>query len=386
MDWRRRHTCGGLAATLMKAPVLAAMLLIAMVWPSTTAAASFIRVADLPLVFTAQAFAPERSPDVREEATRALQTLDATLAKAGADLARVVRLTAYVASDGAVADVEALVAQRFAKTFPAFTMVRTPLAQTGAVVAFEAVAVSAHDVATVKISGTNAAIMPAGGKIFISGQAERGSDLASAVRLTMAGLHRSVARLGLKKSDIVHVKAFIKPFADHAAASREIASSFDGGPTPPVVVMEWVSDLFAEIELVVSARSLPTKPEEKITYTWLPWLTKSTRYCNVTHIAAGTPLIFIGAIDGGDAGDPRLQMKTIFERLGSALFDAGSSYRHMAKATYYLAHPAARALLSDIRDVYYDPMRPPAASALNTNGLGPRGRAAMIDIIAVPAK
>jgi len=247
------------------------------------------------------------------------------------------------------------------------------------------VAVSSLNVATVQIIEPALAVMPAGGKLFISGQAERGTDLASALRLTMAGLHRSVAHLGLKKSDIVQVKAFFKPFSEHAVLTREVEASFGGAPTPPAVAMEWVSDQFAEIELVVSAHARP-KPEEKITFAWLPWLTKSPRYCNVTQIAAGTPLIFIGAIDGGDATDPRAQMKTIFERLGSTLFEAGSSYRHMAKATYYLADPSARALLGDIRDVYYDPARPPAASALNMPGLGYPGRAAMIDVIAVPAK
>jgi enamine deaminase RidA (YjgF/YER057c/UK114 family) len=98
----------------------------------------------------------------------------------------------------------------------------------------------------------------------------------------------------------------------------------------------------------------------------------------------GTPLIFIGAIDGGDRNDPRTQMKTIFERLGSVLFEAGSSYRNMAKATYYLSDRTARTLLGDIRGVYYDPTRPPAASAVGVEGHGHPGRAAMLDMIAVP--
>ena len=88
----------------------------------------------------------------------------------------------------------------------------------------------------------------------------------------------------------------------------------------------------------------------------------------------------------GDRHDPRTQMKTIFERLGSMLFEAGSSYRNMAKASYYLSDPTARSLLGDIRGVYYDPTRPPAASAMNMNGLGYPGRAAMLDMIAVPVK
>lgn len=348
--------------------------------------AAAVRAADAPLVFTGQVFAAEFSRDARAQAEDALRALDGVLAKAGSELARVARLTGYAGDDHAVAAIEAAVAVRFAAAPVAFTVVRTPLARAGALVALEAVAWSSRAPARVEVIGEAAAVLPAGGKIFISGQAEKGADLASGVKLTMAALHRSLAHLGLKPSDVVQVKAFIRPFSDHAAAVREAIASFDGAPAPPVVVIEWVSDLFAEIELVASAPALPAPAGEPITHSWLPWLTKSPRYCHVAFVPPGTPLIFIGGIDGDGANDPRAQMKAIFERLGSVLFEAGSSYRNLAKATYYLNDPTARALLGDIRGVYFDPMRPPAASALNVNGLGRPGRAAMIDLIAVPVK
>jgi len=177
-----------------------------------------------------------------------------------------------------------------------------------------------------------------------------------------------------------------QPAADPSVATRAIAASFGGGALPPIILQEWTSDTWVEIELIASARSLPAKTGELITYTWLPWLTPSPRYCNIAHVMPGTPLIFIGEINGGDTNDPRTQMKTIFERLGSILFEAGSSYRTMAKATYYLKDPIARALLGDIRGVYYDPTRAPAASALGVTSFGRPGRAAMIDMIAVPAQ
>ena len=354
--------------------------------PGDGRAAASVRVPDGPLVFTGQVFAPDVAGDMRAQTDGALTALDTALAKAGSALARVVRLNAYVADDAALAEVEAAVTARFAQTPPAFVPIRTPLAIPGAKVAFEAVALSSRTPAAVELLDDSAAVLPAGGKIFISGQAIRGADIAAAVKLTMAGLHRSLAHVGLNKSDVVQVKAFIQPFVDHEIARREIAASFDGKPAPPIVLMEWVSGLFAEIEVVASARSLPLASREPITYMWLAWLTPSPRYCHVTHIAGGTPLIFLGAIDGGDSGDPRAQMKTIFERLGSALFDAGSSYRHMAKATYYLGDARARTLLGEIRDVYYDPARPPAASALEVKTFGYPGRAAMLDMIAVPAK
>ena len=347
--------------------------------------AAAVRVADGPLVFTGQVFAANAGGEVRVEADGAWRALAAVLAKHGSEPAHVVRLSAYVADDAAVSAVEAAVAAHCAEAPVAFTLVRTPLAAKGARVAFEAVAWSSRPAEVVEV-GDAAAVMPAGGKIFISGQAEKGPDVASAVRLTMAGLHRSLAQLGLTKADVVQVKAFIRPLAEHAAARREVAASFDGAPVPPVVLIEWQSELFVEIELVVSAKARPAPAGDTVAHSWLPWLTKSPRYSNVCHVAGGTPLIFIGAVDGGDTGEARTQMKVIFERLGSVLFEAGGSYRTLVKATYYLGDEKARAPLGDIRGVYFDPARPPAASALVVTGFGRPGRAAMLDMIAVPVK
>jgi enamine deaminase RidA (YjgF/YER057c/UK114 family) len=67
------------------------------------------------------------------------------------------------------------------------------------------------------------------------------------------------------------------------------------------------------------------------------------------------------------------------------LFEAGSSFRHLVKATYYLADANGRQSLGDIRPTYYDPTRPPAASALNVTSLGRPGSLVMLDMIAVPA-
>jgi enamine deaminase RidA (YjgF/YER057c/UK114 family) len=373
-------------ASLQAAPAPKAMpTLQRLAKPDQTGTAWSVRVPDGPLVFTGQIAASPLSGDAWAQADGALRALGTVLQGRGSDLAQIVRLTAYVGDDAAVAAVDAAVAAQFAASPVAFTLIRSPLTLPGARVQFEAVATTTRTPASVEVA-ESAAILPAGGKIFISGQVERGPDLGSSARVTMAGLYRSLEHVGLRKSDVVQVKAFLQPFANHEEARREIAASFGGGPVPPIVLLEWVSDIFTEIELVASAQSLPAKANESITYAWLPWLTASPRYCNIAHVMPGTPLIFIGAIDGGDISDPRTQMKTIFERLGSILFEAGSSYRNMAKATYYLNHPTARALLGDIRGVYYDPARPPAASALGVNGLGRPGRAAMVDMIAVPVK
>ncbi len=353
--------------------------------PAVPGAAWSVQVADRPLVFTAPVTAPPGGP-AATEAERALAALDTVLATAGSTLEEVVRLTAYAASDEAFATLGPAVAKAFARRPVALTALRTPLAAADAQVAFEAVGLSRRPAEAVVVTDPRAAILPAGGKVFISGQAERGADLASAVRLTMAGLWRTLDHLGLQRADVVQVKAFITPFADHGAATREIAASFGALPVPPTVLIEWVSPLFAEIELVVSARRLPAPEKDRIAYAPLPWLTPSPRYSKVVHVAAGTPLIFVGEIDGGGAAGARAQMMTIFERLGSVLFEAGSSYRNLAKATYYLGPPETRTLLGDLRGVYYDPTRAPAASALTMKSLGRPGRAAIIDMIAVPVK
>ncbi|MBL9199942.1 MAG: RidA family protein [Opitutaceae bacterium] len=374
----------GLAAAGCSIAVGAAGAVIARA-PLAGGTASSVRVADASLVFTGQIFARQPGGELRAEAEGALDALSARLRVARSALASVARLTVYATSDDAVRAAEAAIAARFAETPVALTVMRTPLPQAGARVAFEAVAVASLDAPRVSFLTADTAVLPAGAKLFISGQAERGADLAAACRATMAGLHRSCGHLGLAAIDIVQVKAFIRPFSDHAEATQAIAASFGGEPVPPIVVMEWVSDLFAEIEVVMSANRNAATAGGPVTHSWLPWLTQSPRYCHVARVPAGAPLIFLGAIDGGP-GDARAQMKEIFARLGSALFDAGSSYRSLVKATYFLHDPAARTLLGSIRDVYFDPTRPPSASALQV-AVPPRpGQAAAIDMIAVPIK
>lgn len=349
--------------------------------------AAAVRVPDAPLVFTGIITATDVSGDESAQAGRAVDALAAALERAGSDLSQVVRLNAYALDDASSHALEAVLAQRFSAAAPAISLLRSPLAVAGARVGLEAVAVSARSTERVEVvDGGSVAILPRGGKIFISGQAERGPDLASATRLTMAGLHRSLTHLGLKKTDVVQVKAFVRPFADHAAARQEISASFDGTAVPAIVLLEWESELFTEIELVASAGSLPPPAGDVISHAALPWLNKSPRYSHVCHVAGGTPLIFIAAVGGGAASDVRSQMKSIFERLGSTLFEAGSSFRNLAKATYYLADPAAFPLLGDIRAVYFDPTRAPAASAIRVARLPEQGRAAAIDLIAVPLK
>lgn len=365
--------------------------------PAADGTEMFVRVTDTPLVFTRQIYAHSLKGDARAQANDALSALSAALKVAGSDLTRLVRLTAYVSDDTAVSPVEAAVGAHFSTTPVALTLVRTALTQEGALVAFEGVAEgTSHDSGVERLK-TGTAILPRGGKVFVSGEAQEETDLDSSVRMTMDLLFRALAHLGLSPADVVQVKAFVRLFSAHTLVERRIAASFptDIAPPPPVVLMEWNGEPPVEIEVVAAAKShakassaagLPGPSVSPVSYTFLPWLPRLPVFCHVTEVASGTPLIFIGAIHGLDTDEPRAQMKTLFERLGSTLFEAGSSYRSLVKATYYYAEPATKAVLDKLRGVYFDPARAPAASAARAvSGLGHHGRAAAIDMIAVPA-
>src|SRR5689334_6621934 len=90
--------------------VVAVILMCAMAGRGVAAGATFVRVADAPLVFTGQVAAAD--------AEGALQALDNTLKQAGSELARVVRLHAYVGDDRGAGEVEAVVAKRFTANAP----------------------------------------------------------------------------------------------------------------------------------------------------------------------------------------------------------------------------------------------------------------------------
>jgi len=231
-----------------------------------------------------------------------------------------------------------------------------------------------------------AAVMPAGGKVFVSGQAKRAAAFATSIAQTMDGLHEAVAHLGLAKTNVAQVRAFIAPFTSHAVARAEIEKSYADGPVPPIVIAEWTADGPTEIELIASAPTLAAKGDENAAFLSLPGMATSPYFSRVATIAAGSPLIFIAGLDSAEGATPRDQWFEVFQRLGFVLRETGSTFRHMVKATYYLSHPKAREALGEIRGVYYDPTRPPAASAIEVKSLGRPGRQVALDMIAVPAK
>jgi enamine deaminase RidA (YjgF/YER057c/UK114 family) len=201
----------------------------------------------------------------------------------------------------------------------------------------------------------------------------------------MTSLGKGLAHLGVGPAQVVHVKAFLGPVREHARVRQEIAAFFAGAPVPPIVFVEWVSSLPIEIELVATGPATGSAPEH-LQHHRLPGLTPSPRYSHAATVEPGSPLIFTSGLYGQGGPDARREWQEIFAELGATLFAAGGGFRHLVKATYYNADANGQRVLGEIRDVYYDPARPPAASAAVVKGVGLPGKTAMMEVIGVPLR
>src|SRR5262245_34675922 len=144
-------------------------------------------VRDIPLVNTAQFTDPAAGGTKRtaaEQADGALRVVLAAVKAGGGDPDRVVRLNVGVATAEAVDPVREAIAKRFpAVRRPAITLVVGKLPAQDAVVAMDAVAPVAAKVDRVEriggvkglspVGGSAAAVLPAGRRVYVSGQAEK---------------------------------------------------------------------------------------------------------------------------------------------------------------------------------------------------------------------
>lgn len=71
------------------------------------------------------------------------------------------------------------------------------------------------------------------------------------------------------------------------------------------------------------------------------------------------------------AGDLRAQTARVFENLGKALRAAGATFRDVVKFTIYVVNlePDDRAAISEVRNRYIDPSRPPASTMIGVSAL-----------------
>jgi enamine deaminase RidA (YjgF/YER057c/UK114 family) len=362
------------------------------VWPDEATGSSAAVVVDgaanlahteqiLPTDADGKVIAPDRADD---QAGAVLDRLETALEGVGSGLDRLVKVDVYLARPDVLANFQNAFARRMAgKVRPAVSYVVGALSRSGALVALDAIAVTS--VSDTKPGG-RVAVLPAGPRVYVSGQSEPDADLARATGKTLHGLGATLKYLGLDRSQVVRLKAFMQPMTAAASAEveREVSAFFGGKDVPPLILVEWRSSRSQpiEIELVAAGREPGIPPVEYLTP---PALKASPVFSRVARVNAG-PLIYVSGLYGPSGATGAAQVEAIFDTLDAVLAEAGGDRRHLAKATYYVSDDPASRALNDLRPRYYDPARPPAASKAVVSGVGARGRTVTLDMIAVPAR
>ncbi len=360
-----------------------------------TGSSSAVIVDNVPLVHTAQIRPAHPAATAAGQLRFVLRQLDEVLQSSGSSLADAVKLNVYVRSPSETADVEQSLAELYSGPHkPAVSFVVAGLpnsAEVATEVAIDAIAVSSRaDMKRVerlpaKQPGecSPAAILPAGPRVYISGQAEKGDgSLADATKKTLASLFATLQWLELSPADVVEVKAFLTPMTEAPVALAEIARAFGEDTPPPVSLVEWQSSLPIEIELVAAAR--PRENGPVVEFLTPPGMTASPVYARVARVDSPKTIYFSGLYGSTNEPNGEAEVRDLFaitERIARA---AGSDLHHLVKATYYVADNDVNAWHNRLRPMYYDPARPPAASKAMVAGTGRARRTITWDLIAVP--
>ena len=308
------------------------------------------------------------------------------------DVSRIVKLNVYVPNEAVANELRpALMMQFQNRQRPAISLVQTRIHRPGVQVTMDAVAIAhrpdQHRLKSILIGNWHAnktAILPRGPRVYVSGQAEKGTDLADATAKTLQGLKKTLQHLGSELNDVAQVKCFLTPMAEVAKVETEIETFFAPHPVPPCVFVEWQSTLPIEIELVAAARPQEGKPEP-LEFITPPGTTASPVFCRVVRVN-DPRTIFVSGLFAREAGDGTAQVSDVFAQLQDILKASGSHLNHLAKATYYVSDSDTSAKLNELRPKFYDPARPPAASKAQVVGVGVAGRSLTLDMIAVPSK
>jgi enamine deaminase RidA (YjgF/YER057c/UK114 family) len=363
-------------------------------------------VPDVPLVHTAQFLALDEKGEIQGkdrldvQLESVLNSLDSALIAGKADFKNAVKIN-VVAADARVAQkVREALSLKFSQSReakPAVSYVTGILRHPDALVAMDAVVMWAPDRPTV-VSRTriperkgnerlaHAATLPAGAKVYVSGQAEKGADLADMTRKTMESLAATLKHLGLGLKDVVQVKSFVGPVAAVADAEREIVEFFrDEALAPPLVFVEWTTAPSIEIELIASAAGAAFQQADAVEFITPQGMTASAVFSRVARMAPG-PTIYFSSLYGKTSRDGDAEIREIFEQLGTLLDRTDSDVRHLVKATYYVTTDETSTKLNERRLKIYDPQRPPAASKAPVTGTGREGKTITIDMIAAPRR
>ncbi|MGE3819920.1 MAG: Rid family hydrolase [Isosphaeraceae bacterium] len=352
----------------------------------------------LSLVHTTQILALDGSGAIVHEATERqaaaiLERLDQTLAAYHTDTARLVKVNLYAIDHEALGALRAALLNRLdGRPTPAISAVVTRLPLPQARVALDAVAtraVEARSEDSLEIgpnrpltarTGSVAAVLPRGRRVYVSGQADPAPSLSEATRKTLESLDATLKHLGLNRRQVVQAKSFLTPMSSVEEAAQQFVSFFGKDAIPPLVFVEWRMNTPIEIELVVAAGASPDGPP--IEYLSTPELKPSPVFSRIARINRGD-LIYTSDVAGSEGTSASDQVEAIFAKLKSVMAETGSDLRHLAKATYYVADDEASRALNDLRPRHYDPARPPAASKATVAEVGIKGRTVTLDMIAI---
>jgi enamine deaminase RidA (YjgF/YER057c/UK114 family) len=346
-----------------------------------TGSAAAVVVGAVPLVHTEQMLpGPGFDDDIPAQFVTVFLRLNATLRVAGSSLDRAVKINFYVADLASVTAVQAALAGKFKGPHkPAVSFVQTPLPG-GAAVAADAVAVGKR-----VDRAPDFAVLPAGSRVYVAGQAEKGKTLAEATRATLDSLRRSLAGMKLGDEHVVQAKAFLNPMAKVGEVRKAFADFYGAGKVPPLVFVEWGSANSIEIELIAASPLPRDKTADVLEFLTPAGMTTPTVYSRVCRVHA-PETVYVSGLYSRQAGDGAAQVTDIFEQFRGLLGETGSDFRHLVKATYYVSDDDASKKLNELRPRYYDPRRPPAASKAPVAGVGRAGRSITIDMIAVPGR
>lgn len=361
----------------------------------STGGSTAVVVGDVPLVHTTQFVAGDDSGNAASQAERVLGLVAGAIRAGGGDPARVVKLNVGVANAEVVEPVRKAIEKQYPEgKRPAVSFVVGKLSKPNALVAIDAVAPVAGTVDGVKVVrdqkglpasvAANSAVLPAGRRVYISGQAEKGDTPAEATRKTLASLRATLKWLGLSDSHVVQCKSFLTPMSAAGAVTKEFAAHFGEGKVPPLVFVEWDSALPIEIELIAAAPSIGAEPVPPVEFLTPPGMKESPVYSRLTRVKSSR-FIYTGGLVSAGPGNGEAQVTSTFERLRESLKGVGGDFNHLVKATYYVSDEDASGALNKLRPRYYDPRRPPAASKAKVAGTGFQGRTLILDMIAVPA-
>ncbi|WP_406694911.1 RidA family protein [Singulisphaera sp. Ch08] len=340
----------------------------------------------LPLDERGSIVGPERAA---EQAAVVLDRLEAALKEVGSGLDRVVKVNVYAArTDVLPAFRTAFSARMKGQARPALTVVVGVLAHPEALVAIDAIAETPETTRPLtpapagQRSGAALAILPAGARVYVSGQAEPNTDLALATRETLKSLGKTLAYLGLDKTHVVQLKAFMEPMSAAAVVEREMTTFFGTGSVPPLAYVEWRSGPTVPIEIELIAKAGPRTELAAVEALTPTGMKASPVFSKVVRVNRGD-LVYLSGLYGLPQTKGTEQVETIFKTLEKLLAETGTDFRHLAKATYYVTDDEASRALNDLRPKYYDPKIPPAASKAIVPGVGADGKTVTLDMIGV---